>query len=419
MLTTSPKNQEIIDAADQCVMCGLCLPHCPTYIVAKNEAESPRGRIALVRALHEGKLNPNPILVNHLDQCLGCMTCQAVCPANVKYEKILDAGREITRDQHSLLYSLQQSLLLFVLTKASAHNLVKNMLKMYHCLGINHLLSKLYVRFPYALRLFTLIPKPQKINLPTPIISKTTKKTRVALVNSCASDLFSDAIKAAAKFILQALNCEIVKENQVNCCGALHQHSGNLKQAKVLMQKFSEPLINENFDILVSMATGCGAQLNRYPEFLNDTFATKLIDKHMDINNFVLEQLEKHKLAFKPLPKQVYIHKPCTQKFVTNNLQVVEQLLSEIPEIQLSFFQDDLACCGAGGINTLTQAKLADNLINSKITELKSSDATYLVTSNIGCALHFQTQLQGENSPIIVCHPITLLAQQLLYSKNA
>lgn len=419
MLTKSSKNQEIIEAADQCVMCGLCLPHCPTYNAAKNEAESPRGRIALVRALHEGKLQANPILVNHLDQCLGCMTCQVVCPANVKYEKILDAGLEITRDQHAFLYKLQRSLLLFILTKASARSLVKNMLKIYHYLGINYLLSRLYVKFPYALRFFKLIPKPQKTNFSKPISSKSTINTRVALADSCASDVFSVATKAAAKCVLQALNCEIVEENQVHCCGALHQHSGYLTQANVLMQKFSRSLINENFDVLVSMATGCGAQLNRYPELLTDTYATKLIDKHMDINNFVLQQFEKHNLAFKPLPKQVFIHKPCTQKFVTNNLQVVEQLLSEIPEIQLRFFQDELACCGAGGMNTLTLAKQADNLINSKITELRSSDVAYLVTSNIGCALHFQAQLQGDNTPIIVCHPITLLAQQLLYSKDA
>ena len=419
MLTKSSKNQEIIEAADQCVMCGLCLPHCPTYYAAKNEAESPRGRIALVRALHEGKLQANPILVTHLDQCLGCMTCQIVCPANVKYEKILDAGREITRDQHSFLYKLQRSLLLFILTKAGARSIVKNMLKIYHRLGLHHLLSRLYIKFPYALRFFKLIPKPQKTNFSKTLTSKSTRIARVALADSCASNLFSDATKAAAKCVLQALNCEIVEMNQVHCCGALHQHSGYLKQANVLMQKFSESLIKVNFDVLVSMATGCGAQLNRYPELLEDTFVTKLIDKHMDINNFILQQFEKHKLAFKPLPKQVFIHKPCTQKFVTDNLQIVEQLLSEIPEIQLRFFQDELACCGAGGMNTLTQAEQADYLINSKIAELKSSDATYLVTSNIGCALHFQAQLQVDNNPIIVCHPITLLAQQLLYSNNA
>lgn len=410
----STMKQEIINLTDQCVMCGLCLPHCPTYSVAKNEAESPRGRISLVRALHEGKLQPSSTLVHHLDNCLACMNCHTVCPAKVDYQKILDAGREITRDQHTLSYRLTQSLLLFILTKVNTRTLVKKMLSIYHRLGMDHPLKRLSTKFPYGLRLLKLIPKPQSLSMPPP--AQTGEKVRVALAIPCASDLFSDITKNAAKYLLQALHCEILEQKSTHCCGALHQHSGYLKTAKTLMQSFCRAYSDEHFDVLVSTATGCGAQLNRYSELLGDTRATNLIDKHVDINDFILRQIRQHKPQFRPLPKEVFIHKPCTQKLVTDEPKVIEQLLSAIPEIQLRVFQNESLCCGAGGINSLTQAKLADNLINSKIAELKCSDAEYLVTSNIGCALHFQAQLQDNNISIRVCHPITLLAQQLLYS---
>ncbi|HEY6877319.1 MAG TPA: 4Fe-4S dicluster domain-containing protein, partial [Polyangiales bacterium] len=75
--------------ADQCVMCGLCLPHCPTYRLEQTEAESPRGRIALARALAEGRLEPDAEAVAHLDHCLGCLSCQQVCPSQVRYEDLL------------------------------------------------------------------------------------------------------------------------------------------------------------------------------------------------------------------------------------------------------------------------------------------------------------------------------------------
>ena len=419
MIITTAIKQEIIDATDQCVMCGLCLPHCPTYTAAKNEAESPRGRIALVRALYEDKLYPSQILTSHLDNCLTCMNCQTVCPAKVNYEKIIDAGREITRDQHTLAYKFKQALLLFALTKPSARSLVKNMLRIYHGLKIDYFLTKIAIKFPYALRIFKLVPKPKNTNSPKQVSSTITKNTRVILFNSCASDLFSDTVKVEAEHILQILNCEIVEVNQTPCCGALHQHTGHIKKAKALMQNFVESFANVDFDILISMATGCGAQLNHYPELLNDAVTTKLINKHMDINFFALQQLKKCKLEFKPLPKKVFIHKPCTQKNVTSDSRIVEQLLGKIPDIQLKLFQDELACCGAGGINTINQTKLADHLIGNKIAELKASNAAYLVTSNIGCALHFQAQLQDRDKTIIVCHPISLLVQQLLYSEHA
>ena len=406
--------QELISISDQCVMCGLCLPHCPTYSIAKNEAESPRGRISLVRALHEGKLEPDPPLVNHLDNCLACMACEAVCPANVDYQSILDAGREITRDHHTIPYRLKQSLLLYVLTKANARRLTKCLLNLYHFFGVHYVLKRFTQAFPYALRAIKLIQRPQQLSFARLPPSTAVNKIRVIVFNTCASTLFSDNTQTSAHFLLRALDCDVLEYNQSLCCGALHQHSGHEDRAKVLMQEFAESFMHENFDALISLATGCGAQLNRYPEHMNVASVRDFANKHVDINTFVLQQLEKHPLQFKPLAKKVFIHKPCTQKLVADNPDVVEQLLQNIPDIQLSVFQDKLACCGAGGMNSLMQANLADAVIKNKIDELESSSASYLVTSNIGCMLHFQAQL--GDSKIIACHPVTLLAQQLLYS---
>ncbi len=416
MLPTGFSKRDIIAATDECVMCGLCLPHCPTYSVAKNEAESPRGRIAMVRALHENKLLPGPAMANHLDQCLTCMNCAAVCPAKVDYGKILDAGRDITKNQHTFLYRLKQSLLLAILSKTGVRRFAKYFLYIYHGLKINLLLTGLSARFPYALRIFALIPHQHKTDFVRQPSVLCTQKTRVALVNSCAGDIFSDPAISAAEVILQALHCETVRLPQTHCCGALHQHSGNTRTARKVIREFCNLFENRNFDVLVSLATGCAAQINRYPELLNSSLAAELANSHMEINSFAVKQLEMHNLNFKPLPQKVFIHKPCTQKQVSDDRYTVEKLLGRIPEVQLEIFRDDSACCGAGGMNVFTQAKLADCLIQDKITELTSGQAAYLVTSNIGCALHFQAQLSKVNATVRVCHPIQLLAQQLLYS---
>ena len=411
--------QDLGSLTDQCVMCGVCLPHCPTYSMAKNEAESPRGRISLIRALHKEKIqSSSSTLVQHLDNCLACMNCHTICPANVNYPKILDAGREITRDRHTLRHKLIQSLLFAILTAPRVRHVVKKALGIYHRLGIDRLLTKLPV---YGKRPFRLIPRP--LDLPTPKYFTESKNSpkylhanqdvRVILSNSCAGDLFSDAVGTAAVRLLKALHCEIREKN--HCCGALHQHGGYSKAATKLMRDFCRAHTNERFDVLVSTATGCAAQLNRYPELLGDTTASILAERHVNINDFVLQQIKRHKPKFKPLPVRIFIHKPCTQKLVTDNPQVTEQLLSKIPGVQLSFFQSETTCCGAGGTNFLMQAQLAERLIRDKISELRRGDVEYLVTSNIGCAVHFQAQLRNIDASVRICHPITLLAQQLLY----
>ncbi len=404
MLIAALNKQDVINATDQCVMCGLCLPHCPTYMIANNEAESPRGRIALVRAVVEDKLEITPTLTKHLDSCLTCMSCADVCPANVDYEKILDVGRELIQDQHSLSYKTKRLVLVSTLTNHRIRYYAKQLLCLYNKLGLNTLFSSFYRKSPLNLRIFNLIPALNKTIASCSTFNTSSVLNRVVLISSCASDLFSDNTKSSAIKLLQKLHCDVIEKAPAQCCGALHQHSGDLKKASQLIQNLSTSLIDEEYDTLISFTTGCGARLNNHPN---------LFEKLFDINTYVLSRLTNQPLHFKPLNKKVFVHKPCTQKSVTQNQYEVEQLLQKIPDIQLEIFTDELTCCGAGGLNIVTQAKLANALIANKISELDTSDASYLVTSNIGCALHFQANLHQDNN-ITVCHPITLLAQQLL-----
>ena len=92
-------NQIIGRDADRCVLCGLCLPHCPTYQLAKDEGESPRGRISLMLGLSRGQLALTPTLVAHFDHCLGCRACENVCPSGVPYGRLIDRVQNLIVDR--------------------------------------------------------------------------------------------------------------------------------------------------------------------------------------------------------------------------------------------------------------------------------------------------------------------------------
>lgn len=395
MQTDSINSQEIIQATDECVMCGLCLPHCPTYNAAQIESESPRGRIALVRALYEEKITVNKTVHDHLHQCLSCMNCQHVCPANVDYEKIIDAGRAKTAIETTGIKSLQQSFILLILSNSILRRFFKILISASRSVGLLKLFS--------STRLIRLLPNDRRTFSTT---DSCTTGPKVVVIQSCANDLVSDPTNAAAISLLSKLGCKIVQQDKVYCCGALHQHSGKLETAKKIKYEFINAYRNKNFDFITTIATGCGAQIKHYGNELNS--------KVVDINELLLMRLKEVDVAFKPLAKKVFIHKPCTQKQVTAQADVIERLLANIPDVKLTDFHDQTGCCGAGGLNSILHTNLANSLIDNKVKELKISENSLLVSSNIGCAMHIQARLKQENIPVQVCHPVTLLAQQML-----
>ncbi len=399
----------LIKEADRCVKCGLCLPHCPTYQQRQDEGESPRGRIALMQGLAQKKLPLSEKLIGHLDRCLACRACQAMCPSGVKYGELLEATRAtIVNETDAPSGRAAEMMQRFVTEPTHRHNLSR-LLRIYQGSGLGWLTRHSGLLRPLGLqRLEGVLPK-LGTALPTqnyhPPIGK--QKGEVGLFVGCMGDSLDTTTIHAAIKLLTHLGYGIHLPAKQNCCGALHLHRGDLKQAGALASENRAAFSRLNIDALIYCASGCGSTLQKLEQTGRNDASI------MEIGQFLAQIEWPVTLTLRPLNKQIMIHLPCSLNHVLRQGHTPEALLSKIPGIKLVPLPDNQNCCGAAGDYMIRHPEIADELRDNKLRQLDTMRPDILVSSNIGCALHIAAGIRDLGLKIEVIHPVTLLARQL------
>ena len=407
----------ILSLADRCVKCGLCLPQCPTYNLAANENESPRGRIALIQGWLTGQLEPSSTLTQHLDQCLLCRRCERVCPSQVPYGEIMDQSKTLLVDsvntKKPIRDFISNSGLKLLLNRNLSTALFSGLRFLQHA-GVISFVKKLKILKAFGLqRLISYLPKldkrlKTKSTYPTNS-AMTQTKGNVALFTGCVSkQLDPKTIQASIK-LLNLLGYSVFVPEQQTCCGALHLHDGKMEQAKELANK-NITAFNQlkNTTTIVSLINGCTSQLREYSQLhTKDEF----IPEVKDIVEFLSEVEWSDTLTFKPLNKKVALQVPCSLQNSLRAENKLIHLINNIPNISIETTYNK--CCGAAGSYFLRQPILSDQLKKQAITQLTSSSPEYIISSNLGCALQLKSSLSDEPSNPRVIHPVELLAQQI------
>lgn len=370
-------------------MCGLCLPHCPTYSLTLDENESPRGRISLARALLAGNIEPNAKTLQHLEHCLHCRACERMCPSGVNYGGIIDAARTFNPRELPLAVTDKQQLAklnhwLWLYQKTGMQSLVGGL----HLLGNGTLarkaalLPRITRQQPWAERYSTV----------------TKRRGNVQLFTGCVSNSLDHSSLRAAVSILTQLGYDVDVPAEQGCCGALDKHNGNAEKAGKLA-KANRRAFSADCPV-ISLHSGCSAAL------VESTDKTV-----MDICDFIIA----HNLSprFSELQKRIAIHTPCTKKNVMRNSSNVAAVLSTIPGADVMELPLALSCCGAAGSYMLDFPSEADAIRAPTIEAIRETGADILVTSNIGCAMHLQAGLREQAIKIDMMHPAELLAKLL------
>ncbi|NOX76522.1 MAG: (Fe-S)-binding protein [Gammaproteobacteria bacterium] len=405
---------------DRCVRCGMCSQHCPTYTLTGDENESPRGRIALIRALDAGQIPPGGKLTKHLDHCTSCRACEDYCPSGVRFGSIMDA----TRTRLASEQTGPPSALLSLATRPRQLLRVGRWLRRYQRWGVQRLAraSTLLKRLGLAQQ-DALLPELAELPPWQEYYPPTGEHCGdVALFTGCVSNVFDRRSLEASRRLLNHFGYGVRVPAAQTCCGAMHLHSGRADTAAELAQHNVAafvPLIDSgSVQAIVHTASGCTAMLADYPHLSSlpadkHADAQRLADSTTDISQFLAACPQLTQQRPSPLPKTVAVHEPCSLRNVLHQQQAPYALLAHIPELQLRPLPTTTRCCGGAGSYLLTQPEFAQRMRQDQLDALRSLNADTLLTSNIGCALHLQAGLREQGQAVEVLHPVTLLARQL------
>ncbi len=404
--------------ADMCVQCGLCLPHCPTYRKTGDENESPRGRIALMRAMIRNELPLTPRLESHLDRCLTCRNCEAACPAQVPYGRLVDGARAVVSANRHATWGrriLWRWAVDGLLMRPDRLGRLGRLLRGYQQSGLQSI-----VRGSGLLRWLGLaaveaqlpvIPKLKHYAAVYP--AKQEARGEVALFLGCIARTLDQPTIHAAIRILNKLGYSVHVPPGQNCCGAIHQHAGDVPGARRLIVQNLQAFTPTGDMPVITLASGCGAMLLEYGQHVPTREATDFGLRVDDFGAFIEDH---HAALFEDsatFGDGVAVHEPCSLRNVMRSAKKTHRLLCRISDTKVDTLSNHANCCGAAGIYFLTQPAMSEQLRDDTVQAIQDSGCRTVVTSNIGCALHLAAGITSRHLDVEVVHPAILIDRVL------
>lgn len=414
----------------QCMHCGMCLPTCPTYDITKLERHSPRGRIALMRAIADERMEATETFADEMSYCLGCLACKTTCPAGVDYPQLFEMARaEVERSgvRRGLFRKyIRWGTLRLLFGRQWLLHLFGRTLWLYQASGLQSLLRKsgIFKILPQRLRMMESMTPDIQAKFSHQLIheveqpSVSVSQYRVGLLTGCVQDmLYADINRDTATVLLDA-GCTVITPRGQLCCGSLHAHNGEYALSKGYARKLIDQFDLDDLDAIITNAGGCGSHLRHYDRLLADdpTYAEKArkwSSKLKDIHEWLVEIDYVPQGRPSATPWTVTYHDSCHLAHGQGITAQPRQLLKEIPGLTLVDLPEANWCCGSAGVYNLTQPDTAAQMARRKLDNIRKTGCTTVATANPGCLLQLQKFAEMQGMTLEVLHPVTLLARSV------
>lgn len=401
---------------DSCVHCGFCLQACPTFRATGDEADGPRGRIELMRALEDGRLDlADHDVAAHLDRCLGCRACEPVCPSGVGYGHGLEAARERLTQMRgvSTLARLALNVLTLPGTSRAAYALARGL----RASGLPGRLAG-WGRLGFAFgMLAATTPASQGSGAGRAHAPRVSGRHRrhpvppspshtITLFRGCVMEgLFAHVHEATLRTL--AVNGYASREVAGQaCCGALHAHAGLVEEARALARTNITAFAGHDDPVVVNSA-GCGAMLKDYAHLLpSDPEAAAFSERVRDVTELLAAR---GPIPGAPLDLRVAYDPPCHLLHAQRIGDAPERVLDAVPVLRHPPLQDAAQCCGSAGLFSILQRAMSHAVLAPKIEHLRRTAPQVVATGNPGCAMQIGAGLRAAGLTAQIRHPVELL----------
>ena len=366
-----------------CVSCGLCLPHCPTFRVTGEEALSPRGRIAAMRAVQLEGAEVTPSFVTFMETCVQCRGCEPACPSGVPYGRLQEGVRETLARRRTITPWWQRLA--------------------FRALPNHRLLLSGSTGLAVAQRLRLV---PARLGLPRLAVRRPAPLAPTGhdawLFTGCVMDAWQRDTHHATAQVLTHLGIGFdLPGPGGGCCGALHTHAGLTDEARALAARVMTSMPGDA-PIVVNSA-GCGAALKEYGHLLGTAEAERFSARVFDVHEFVAPHADRLRPARRLGP--VIVQDPCHLRHVQKAHLAVRTVLGRVADVVE--LDDDGLCCGAGGAYSALEPELAGEIRDRKLAAIERAGGGVVASANPGCAMHLAA------AGLTVRHPIDLVAEAL------
>ncbi len=413
------RTPEFKSLVDRCIHCGFCLQSCPTYAVFGTEMDSPRGRIALMRAAGNGLIQLDEPFTTHIDRCLMCRACEQACPSGVQYGAMVETARvalEQARRQGAAERLIRWAALRELMPDPSRLRMIAWFLRIYQVSGIQFLIRRFRL-LPRRLRnVESLLPPVAPVYARHRRIAPAMGELRgkVAFFHGCVQDAFLAGANAATVRVLQRNGYEVHFPKGQTCCGAAQLHVGEEGLFFELARRNIDSFPVDEYVAIINNAGGCGSTMKEYGRLLMQDphyaeKARRFSAKVRDINEFLTENLNTPPRGF--VHARVVYSDSCHLRHVQKVITQPRELLRRIPGIELVELNKPDRCCGSAGVYNLVQPETAAAILDEKMADIVATHAEIVATSNTGCHLQLMLGVRQLGLNLRVVHVVELLDQ--------
>lgn len=419
---TGPIVHHLDEVMNHCIHCGLCLPVCPTYALTQQEQSSPRGRIRLIRSVHDGSLPMSDGFVDEMSFCLDCQACETACPAGVRYGMLLEDARGMISERGREPFFarlLKKAFFAGVLSSPSRTRSFGRLLRTYERTGLRKAVSGLltgrlrekHELLPFASGMFF---DEEAIPRPAPPV-----RGRVAFLTGCIMNVAFAEVHRDAVRVLAANGYEVVIPDSQVCCGSLQGHNGAMEAARSLARQNVDAFERVECDSVVVDSAGCGAFMKEYghllagdPEYA--ARAERLAAKTLDISEFLVRsgfRRPEPRAGHTSLPVVVTYHEACHLVHTQRISGEPREIIRSIPGVTLTELPEATWCCGSAGIYNVLRFGDSMKLLDRKMENIRRTGAEILATANPGCHQQLRHGIRKCGLTMDVVHPVSLLAR--------